>query len=116
MALLGSGGLGERAEERVDPQPVGEHEVRPVARIGDPGKVRDPHVLRVRDLDQARLREVPARGSSPSPKPLPTEKDEIKPISFSSLIRCWHRLSERKQRLVIWWVVRTLCSSRRRRT
>src|SRR5215204_2400395 len=105
MALEGSGGLGERAEEGVDPQPVGEHEVRPVARIGDPGKVRDPHVLRVRDLDQARRCEVPAGGRPPSPNPLPTGTLETNPLAFSSRIRGGHRLGGREWRLAIWWVV-----------
>jgi hypothetical protein len=71
MALEGSGDLGERAEERVHPQPMGDHLARAVAGVRHPGKVRGPDVLGVGDLDEALLCEVPARGCPPLPETPP---------------------------------------------
>jgi hypothetical protein len=82
------GGLDERAEERVHPEAVGEQQVGPVAVVGDPRQVRDPDALGVGDLDNSDLCEVPACWRLPSPKPLPTVKDETRPRSLSSFIRC----------------------------
>src|SRR6266545_1551739 len=84
MALVASGGLGERAEERVHPEAVGEQLVRSVAVIGDPWKVRGPDALGLSELGQAELGEEPARRGPP----LPTVKDEMNPRSLSSFIRC----------------------------
>jgi hypothetical protein len=71
MALVGSGGLGERAEERVDAEAVGQQQVGPVAVIGDPGQLRCPHAFGVGDLGEAGLRQVPARRRPPLPEAPP---------------------------------------------
>jgi hypothetical protein len=85
VAPEGSGGLGEGAEERVDAEAVGDELVRPVARVRDPGQVRGPDVLGVGDLDQALLRQVPARGSPPLPETPPHLKARDQPhlLQFS---------------------------------
>jgi hypothetical protein len=88
----------------------------PVGRIGHPREVKSRTLLASAISTRSGFVRCQHAGALPSPKPLPTEKDETNPISFSSLIWCWHRLSDLKQRLVIWWVVRTLCSSRCSRT
>jgi len=71
VALVGSGGLGERAEERVDAEAVGEHLTRPVAVIGNPGQVRGSDVLRLGDRGKAFLREEPAGRRPPLPETPP---------------------------------------------
>jgi hypothetical protein len=63
--------LGERAEEGVDSEAVGEVPARPVALVGDPGQVRCPDALRGGDHLEAALREEPARGWSPLAEPPP---------------------------------------------
>jgi hypothetical protein len=67
----GPGGVGERAEERVDPEAVGNHLARPVARIRDPRQIRHADLLRIGDLNEPDLREVPAGGSPPLPETFP---------------------------------------------
>ena len=71
VPLVGPGGLGEGAEERVHPEAVGEQQVRPVAVVGNPGKIRCSHALGLGDLAQAGLREEPARRRPPLPETPP---------------------------------------------
>jgi hypothetical protein len=71
VALEGSGGLGEGAEERVDPEAVSDELVGPGRSNRAPKGGQEPHAFGVGNLDQVRLREVPARGSPPLPETPP---------------------------------------------
>src|SRR5262245_6713488 len=62
VVLARPGGLHEGAEERVDPEAMGEVAASSVALVRNPGKVRGSDALRIGDLAQAGLREKPTRG------------------------------------------------------
>jgi hypothetical protein len=62
VAIVRSGSLHERAEERIDPESVREVLAPPVALVGDPGELGDADGFVFSDLNQAGLREKPARG------------------------------------------------------
>jgi len=88
VVLVGSGGLGERAEEGVDPKAVGEQLVRPVAVVGTHGRSETRMPFASAISARPGFVRYQHAGGLPSPKPLPTESDETRPRSFRSFIRC----------------------------